>query len=93
MTDTLANVDIPGNAWADLYTLTGIPVGTAISVQNIGSADVYLTVAAAQPPVGYDAYNVVIRSTGAWLRNSSGAAGAWAFCPNASGKLNVRRIA
>lgn len=93
MAETLANVDIPANSWVDLYALTGLAVGTAISVQNIGSADVYLTVAAAQPPVDHNAYNVISRNTGVWLRNTSGDIGAWGFCPNADGKLSVRALA
>lgn len=92
MPDNLTNVDIPDNVWVDLYTLTGIPVGTGISVQNIGSADVYLTVAADQPPVDHDAYNVSQRGTGIWLRNSSGDSGAWAFCNGSAGKLSVRAL-
>jgi hypothetical protein len=93
MAETLANVEIPANNWVDLYALTGLTVGTAISVQNIGSADVYLTVAAAQPPVDHNAYNVISRNTGVWLRNTARDTGAWAFCPNAEGKLSVRPVA
>lgn len=68
----------------------GIPVGTPISIQNIGVNDIYLTVTATQPPVDYDAYNVIMRDNGIRLRNTAGDEGAWAFAPASVGKLNVR---
>jgi len=92
MPDTLLNVDLPANQWVNLYAVTSIAVGTAISVENNGDADVYLTVRATEPPVGYRAYNVVNRANGVRLRNTEGDSGAWAFCPNTNGRVNVRVI-
>lgn len=92
MADTLQNITIPKNTWVDLYSESGISVGTAISVQNIGVADIYLTVRPTQPPVDYDAYNVVQKENGVRLRNTSGDSGAWAFCSNNKGKVNIRPI-
>lgn len=92
MADTLQNITLPENTWVDVYNASGISVGTAISVQNIGVADVYLTVRSTQPPVGYNAYNVVQRDNGVRLRNTKGDSGAWAFCPNNVGKINIRPI-
>lgn len=89
MADTLPNVTLPANTWVDLYAATGVTVGTAIGVSNIGVADVYLTVTAAQPPIDYDAFDVLQRKNGVRLRNSDGDAGAWAFSPNCGGKLQV----
>lgn len=89
MADTLQNIPLPANAWVDIYALSGIAVGTAIAVENVGNNDVYLTVRATQPPVDYDAYNIVKRD---WpqYRNDTGASGAWAFSPSVAGKINVR---
>lgn len=92
MADTITNVTLQPNVYTDLYAETGIAVGTAISVQNIGTRDVYLTVRATQPPVDYDAYNVVQKENGVNLRNTAGASGAWAMCPNGVGKINVRPV-
>lgn len=92
MADTLTNVPIPANQWVDLYAATGVPVGTAVSIENVGAADVYLTVRATQPPIDYDAYNVVQRQNGVRLRNTEGDSGAWAFSPNTNGKVNVRPV-
>lgn len=90
MPDTLVNVPLPANTWVDLYAATGIPVGVAISAENVGTSDVYLTVRATQPPIGFDAYSIVQRKTSVPYRNSTGDAGAWAYSPNCRGKLNVR---
>lgn len=36
------NVMVTGSTWTDLNTLSGAPVGTALEIQNIGSASVKL---------------------------------------------------
>lgn len=92
MADTLPNIDLPANEWVDLYAATGLAVGTALQVQNIGSSDVYLTVRATQPPVDHDAYNIAQRSNDVWLRNTTGDSGAWAMSPSRRGKINVRPV-
>ncbi|MCK5132694.1 MAG: hypothetical protein KAR40_11150 [Candidatus Sabulitectum sp.] len=91
MADTLLNIPIPENEWVDLYDLSGIAVGTAIQVQNVGINDVYLVEAATQPDVDFDGYNVVSRANGNILHNETGASGAWAYC-SAKSKLNVGLI-
>ena len=89
MADTLPNIIVPPNEWVDLYALTGIAVGTAIQVQNVGSSDVYLTVAATQPANDFDGYNVVARKNGLFHRNEEGASGFWAYSQSVEGKLSV----
>jgi hypothetical protein len=88
MADTLTNITIPQNEWVDLYALSGIAVGTAISVENIGVFDVYLAVQATQPSPDHDAYNIVKRK-GNVFKNSVGDSGAWAFCNGSTAKVNV----
>jgi len=91
MADTSPNIEIPLNEWVDLYSLSGISVGVAISVENVGFFDVYLAVQAAQPSPDHDAYNIIKRKGGA-LRNSNGDSGAWAFSRGSSAKVNVRPV-
>jgi len=91
MADTLPNLAIPLNVWTDLYSLSGIAVGTAISVENVGTCDVYLAVQATKPLTTHDAYNIAKRKDRA-LRNSQGDLGAWAFCQGSDAKVNVRTI-
>ena len=91
MADTLENITLEPNTWTDLYAATGIDVGTAIKVQNLGVADVYLTVSASTPSLDLDRYNVVQRENGIFLRNDTGSSGAWAYC-NSIGKINVSII-
>lgn len=92
MANTLPNITIPTNQWVDLYLLSGVTVGVAISVENVGCFDVFLAVQAAQPPATHNAFNIIKRSGDA-LRNSNGDAGAWAFSQGSQAKVNVRPIA
>lgn len=92
MADTIQNIVIPSGEWVDLYALSGVTVGTAISIQNIGVCDVYLAVRETQPPLTYDAYNIIQRKNGFWLRNSQGDSGAWGFCAHSGGKVNIREL-
>lgn len=88
MADTLQNLAIPANIWVDLYSTYSIPVGTRITVRNVGTCDVYLAVSATQPPVTHDKYDI-LRRNGPELTNNAGDSGVWAFCPSEAGKVNV----
>ena len=90
MSDTLQNIPLPAGQWVNLYDESGITVGIAISVGNIGTSDIHLTVRVTEPPVGFDAYEILQRKPAVPYRNSPGDVGAWAFSPNQDGKVNVR---
>lgn len=89
MGDNLPNILLPVNEWVDLYALSGITPGLSLMVENVGSADVYLTVQDLQPATDHDSYNVLQRGNGVRLQNAPGASGAWAFCNSESGKVAV----
>lgn len=36
MADTRPSITLPAGVWVDVYTTSGIPVGTAINIWNIG---------------------------------------------------------
>lgn len=90
MADNLPNVPVPAGSWTDLYAATGITVGTKLRVENVGSCDVYLAVQATQPAKDHNAYNIVKRRSDP-LVNNVGDRGAWAYCNNENGLLNVSR--
>ena len=91
MADTLLNHALPIHQWVNLYDISSIEIGVPIAIENVGSQDVYLAVRGTEPPVGYDAYNIVKRD-GDPLRNSPGDPGAWAFCYGEGGKVNIRPL-
>ena len=93
MSDNLPNIGLPVNEWVDLYQLTGIEVGIALSIENIGVCDVYLAVQAVQPDTDHESYNVISRRNGVRLQNNSGDPGAWAFCNSTGGKISVQPVA
>jgi len=72
-------VDIPRNTWVDLYTSTGIAVGTRLIVENIGSADIRLATQATEPSKYNEIFNVLQRENGVRLSNTEGDSGAWGF--------------
>ena len=88
MSDTLPNVQLPPNTWVDLYNATEITVGVKLSVLNVGDPDVFLKVQAIQP-IDLSGYTVIRRDSDLPFTNKTDDTGAWAYTPNADGKLNV----
>lgn len=88
MSDTLVNRVLEPNVWVDLYAETGLPVGTKLVIQNIGSTEVYLHSGAAEPAEG-DGF--VIMGTYEFFANKQGDAGAWArsVTTRSPGYINV----
>ena len=78
-------VQTPRNVWVDLYAETGITVGTALIVQNIGKGEIILTESATKPVSGYG-YNPL--PSREFFGNSTGNIGAWAYSSFGS-KLQV----
>jgi hypothetical protein len=90
MSDNLPNIELPVNEWVDLYQLSGIEVGIALSIENIGVCDVYVAVQATKPDPDHDSYNVLQRKNGVRMQNNAGDHGAWAFCNSTGGKVSVQ---
>lgn len=76
MATSLPSVTIPLNTWVDLYAETGIPVGTQIIVQNIGSSEAVLTESATIPNSAIGSNSIPVRK---YLTNEASNVGAWAF--------------
>lgn len=91
MADTTANIKVTRGEWRDIYALSLIPVGTKITVENVGDTDVWLAVAPTKPPNDFDKYAVLCRKGDGVLTNSEGDSGAWVFSNNADAKINVTR--
>ena len=91
MVETLANIEIDPGEWVDVYGVSGVAVGLRVSIENVGVCDVYLSISLSQPPIDHDAYNI-IRRKGDPLQVPEGSPGAWVFCNNAAGKVNVALV-
>lgn len=89
MADTLANIIIPEKTWVNLYTESGITVGTQLVVQNVGRNEVFLLTAASAPVDGRlgTAYNVVRPYDS--FQNATGDSGAFAWAETST-VVNVR---
>ena len=88
---TLPSIILELGTWTNIYSETNIAVGTKIAVQNIGSSDVFLSVAPNQPEKDSDSWQL-IQPNDFPMANSSGDLGAWAFSANTGGKISVRVI-
>jgi hypothetical protein len=87
MADTLPNISLPRQTWVNLYGESGLTIGVQILAQNIGVCDISLASQENQP-TDESATQIIKRSQQA--RNDFGDLGAWAFCNNSDGLINVR---
>lgn len=79
MANTLPDVQLTPNVWTNLYTATGIAVGTALDIWNKGpyQADIAINAMAPANGVGVPLYNGPL---GSYLSISAGESGVWAIC-------------
>lgn len=53
MTDTIAAINLTGLDWQDANTLTGIAVGTAVSIQNQSSTALFVATSTSKPALSF----------------------------------------
>lgn len=90
MAVTLPDITIQNTAYINVYTATGITVGTSVIVQNKGTFSVYLQTTATTPSA--DSENGVILSPLEILIVDAGEAGLFAKATFFSAKLSVQPI-
>lgn len=78
MATSLPSVSLPQGVWVDLYSETGISLGTQLIIQNIGSSNAKLTESASEPG-NVDSVGGNTIEPKVYLTNASGNVGAWAF--------------
>lgn len=79
MANTRNDVILPKGVWVNLYSASGIPVGTSVSIYNKGSRPIYLAISSEspnQPTFGVPVY------TGAdgFMMIQANESGLWACC-------------
>ena len=90
MADTLPNTKIARGVPVDLYAESGIDPSKRILVQNVGVCDVSLLTQADEPTKeDFNAAKQIV-TRGQWVINDEGDSGAWAYCNNTDGLVNVR---
>lgn len=88
MADTLPNIPIPAGTFVDLYAESGITVGTKISIENVGAAEIrYFTRATAPSDPSSTGYQLLIPYATKQNQTSDSGAFAWSIRP---GLVNVR---
>jgi len=93
MANTRNDVTIPVGVWTNLYTGSGITVGTEVTVINKGSSPVYVSVDATAPavPTGMPKGIPIVAGTAIASANvSSGASGLWAYATQATAYVLVQ---
>lgn len=81
MADTRADVAISEGVWVDLYSGSGITVGTAVNVYNKGSSPCRLAIKATAPSSTSVGVPLYVGATGSFAYISAGESGLWAYCP------------
>lgn len=79
MAESLPPVESPQGQWVDLYSSTGIAVGTQLIVQNIGGNNARLSESLSEP--ASDNYGYFKIQKNEFLTNNAGAIGAWSYSP------------
>ncbi|MDB4306039.1 hypothetical protein N9980_00570 [bacterium] len=94
MADTLANIEVPKSDWVDVYALSGIAVGTAMLMQNVGTVDIkYRTLAT--KPADDSAFNISgssNQSVDRWVTINAGESGLWVKSSVNIGLINVQEV-
>ena len=83
------NITLPKATWVNLYTATGISVGTQIETINLTPSDIRLASTAIEPIVSDD-HIPLLFGRGKGL-NDAGDAGAWAMCIS-GGAVDVKEV-
>jgi hypothetical protein len=92
MANTRDDITIPSGAWLNLYTSSGITVGTEVSVINKGSSTFFVFISAAAPAIlpATKGIPVYVGSASNAVTIPAGSSGLWAFCPQAVGTALVQ---
>lgn len=92
MADTRNDVTLTKDTWVDLYAATGISVGTAVSVLNKGSTDVYVAIKATSPTGATFGVPVYSGSFDNMVTISASESGLWAYSGVHNGIVLVQEV-
>ena len=87
MADTIPNVRVPANSWVNLYTASGLSVGTQLQIQNVGQTRILLHTGATEPNAT-DGFNILPENSDPYV-NQTSSSGEWAMSVDADGSVNV----
>ncbi len=78
MADTRPDVVVAPNQWTNLYSVTGIMVGTAVDIWNKGSNNCDIAIKATAPTVGTGT-QLWVGPIGSHISVTAGETGLWAY--------------
>lgn len=79
MADTRQDVIIPAQQWVDLYTASGIDVGTAVSLYNKGSYPCVVVIGESLPTSNTMGVPLYQGAVGSYASVPDDSTGLWAF--------------
>jgi len=91
--NTLPDVTLTQSTWVNLYTASGITVGTAVTLYNKGSQPFYVAISASAPTSPSPTFGIPVyqyNTPTASLSVPSGASGLWAYQPYQNGTVLVQ---
>lgn len=92
MPATRLNIEIPSTDWFDLNAASGISAGIPIDIQNIGHAEIQISVSATEPTLGAPnpAYRILKR--GDSFRTLPGDPRVWAYVQSTGAYVNIEAV-
>lgn len=90
MADTRLDISIPANTWINVYTASGITVGTAVEVFNKGTSGCNLVIRATTPPNNTMGIPLGFEPAANYRYVSSGESGLWVYSAGSSTYLSVQ---
>jgi hypothetical protein len=88
MPETIQNLQIESEQWLDVYSLSIIPKGTPIVLQNIGTSDLYIAISSTKPSNNHNSYRILRRAESLHLADEIPV---WVFSTQIDGAANVER--
>ena len=89
MATTRVDVIVPQGVWTNLYTASGIPVGTQVEVRNKSTPFCKIAISLLAP-TSVDGYHLTAYPEADPLEFAPGEVGLWAYAPNGAVKLLVQ---
>ena len=88
MADTIDVIRLAGTSWENANTLSGIPAGTAITIQNQTASTVFLAVSSVMPSSTFRGY-VIPPDTSVSTPVSAGESAVWLY---GTGKVSIQPV-
>ena len=91
MPNSVPHINIPAEVWINVYELSGIEVGTSVSIYNIGVSAVNIAISENMPDNTNIGFPLFVGTVGSYVGIEPNETGLWAYVHGSIGtKLSVQ---